>query len=215
MSRELFFTRRAVVAAAAILLSAASAAYPSDYPYSGFYVANFDRVSFDKAQLLCAYGFFSQLKDGSFIDYHLDLAGFMEDQSVKYLEYSRGQCVVDPDRNIETCTTAFDSDPSQQGKTFIDVFRPVGPLVFEVRFFDDMAGARAFVRDGTVADDNPAREFDRCTRFDSAAMADYLSAERSTLSPDERMKLTAPQLDAATTAIMTSVLEAIRAGKKE
>ena len=206
---------RVSVAGVAILLSASSAAYPADYPYSGFYVANFDRVSFDRAQLLCAYSFFTQEKDGSFVDYHLDLAGFMAHQSVKYLEYSRGQCVVDPDRNIETCTTAFDSDPSQQGKTFIDVFRPVGPLVIEVRFFDDMAQARAFVRDGTVADDNPAKEFDRCTRFDSAAMADYLSAERSTLPPDERMKLTSPQLDAATMAIMTRVLEAIRTGKKE
>src|SRR5262249_2797652 len=149
------------------------------------------------------------------INYHLDLAGFMERQSVKFLEYSRGSCVVDAGQRIETCTTAFDSDPSQQGKSFIDVFRPVSPDAIEVRFFADVAHARACVRDGTVAEDNRPREFDRCAGFDSASMADYLSAERSTLSPDERMKLTAPQLDAATTAIMTSVLQAIRTGKKE
>jgi hypothetical protein len=200
---------------AAILISTGSLAAAADYPFSGFFTSNFDSVSVDRGQLLCAYNFFIQEKDGSFINYHLDLAGFTTHRSVKYLEYSRGSCVVDSDQRIETCTTTFDSDPSQQGKSFIDVFRRVSPDAIEVRFFDDIAQARAFVRDGTVADDNPPSEFDRCSGFDRASMADYLSAERSTLSPDERMKLTAPQLDAATTAIMTRVLEAIRTGKKE
>ena len=46
-------------------------------------------------------------------------------------------------------------------------------------------------------------------------MARYLSADRSTLSPADRMKMTSPEMDDATMAIMTRVLETIRADKKE
>jgi hypothetical protein len=46
-------------------------------------------------------------------------------------------------------------------------------------------------------------------------MAKYLSTDRSTLSPDDRMKMISPDMDDATMATMTRVLETIGADKKE
>jgi hypothetical protein len=197
---------------AMVLLSTASVALAAKYPYSGFFAINVDRVSFDRAQLFCAYNFFIQNKDGTYVSYHLDLGGYLNDHSIKYLEYSRGQCVVDAEHPIETCTSGFDSDASVQGKPFIDVFKRIDATSIEATFFNDLTQAKAFVGNG-IAGDYPPIEYDLCLDFDATSMAKYLSAERSTLSPDERLKLTAPQLDAATTAIMTRVSEAIRAGK--
>jgi hypothetical protein len=205
---------RTAGAAVALVLSTAPIAAAADYPFSGFFAANADRVSFEQAQLLCAYNFFIQEKDGTFINYHLDLAGYTGHQSVRYLEYSRGHCFADTDQRIETCITTADSDPSQPGNVFVDVYRLVSPEVIAVRFFDNANQAGAFVREGTVGDSTES-EYDQCAGFDRTSMADYLSAEKSTLSLDEREKFIVPKLDAATTAIMESVLEAIRAGKKE
>jgi hypothetical protein len=175
-----------------ILLSTASVTLAADYPYSGFFAINPDRVSFDRAQLLCAYNFFIQNKDGTYVSYHLDLAGHLKDGSTKYLEYSRGQCVVDAEHPIETCTSSFDSDASVQGMPFIDVFKRINATAIEATFFNDLAQAKAFVGNG-VAGEFPPIEYDLCLDLDAASMANYLSAERSTLSPDERLKLTAPQ----------------------
>jgi hypothetical protein len=122
--------------------------------------------------------------------------------------------VVDAEHPIETCTSTFDSDASVQGRPFIDVFKRLSATAIEATFFNDLTQAKAFVGNG-IAGDYPPLEYDLCLDFDAASMANYVSAERSTLSPDERLKLTAPQLDAATTAVMTRVLEAIRTGKKE
>ena len=116
---------RLAVGSAMVLLSTASVALADDYPYSGFFATNLDRVSFDRAQLLCTYSFFVQNKDGTYVSYHLDLGGHLKDGSIKYLEYSRGQCVVDAEHPIETCTSSFDLDASVQGKPFIDVFKRI------------------------------------------------------------------------------------------
>lgn len=199
---------RAALAAAAIALSTASPAAAADYPFSGFYTTNIDRIAFEKAQLLCAYSFFVQEKTGSFVNYHLDLGGYLRDQSIRYLEYSRGHCYADTGQKIETCIVTSDSDPTQKGKSFVDVYSQISPDMVEVRYFDDANQASAFVRDGT-AGDIAVGEYDRCAGFDRATLGPYLSEERSTLSPDERAKVTAPQLDEATTAIMTRVLQAI------
>jgi hypothetical protein len=202
------------LAAAAVALSPASIAAAADYPFSGFYAANFDRVGVDKAQLLCAYNFFIQEKDGSFINYHIDLPRFRERQSVRFLEYARGHCYADTDLKIETCIVTSDTDPTQKGKMFVDVYKQVGPEAIEIRFFDDANQAAAFARDGTGGDGQRG-EYDLCAGFDRTSMADYLSTEHSTLSPDQREKFVAPKLDAETTATMTLVLEAIRNGKNK
>jgi hypothetical protein len=54
-----------------------------------------------------------------------------------------------------------------------------------------------------------------CAGFDAAGMAGYLSADRSTLPPAGRLKMTSPEMDDATVAIMTRVLETIIADKRE
>jgi hypothetical protein len=205
---------KAALAGVAVALSMPSLAAAGDYPFSGFYAANVNRESFDKAQLLCAYNFFVQDKDGSFVNYHLDLPRFLARQSVRFLEYSRGHCYADTDLRIETCIVTADTDPAQKGKSFVDVYKPVSPEVIEVRYFDDANQAGAFVRDGTEGASAPG-EYDLCAGFDRISMADYLSPERSKLSPEEREKFNVPQLDADTMAIMTRVLEAIRKHSKE
>ena len=205
---------RRAAAVAAMALSAASPASAGDYPFSGFFAANFNRMSAQQVELTCAFGFFVQEKNGTFINYHLDLPRYFQDKSVRYLEYARGHCHADTEQRIETCVVTSDTDPTQVGKVFVDVFQVVVPEAIVVRFFDDANQAAAFVRDGTTGDSKPA-EYDMCPGFDSASMADYLSAERSTLPLGERKAIESPQLDADNMAIMTRVLETIRAGKKE
>jgi hypothetical protein len=169
---------RLAVGSAMILLSTASVALAADYPYSGFFATNLDRVSFDRAQLLCASNFFIQNKDGTYVSYHLDLVGHLKDGSIKYLEYSRGQCVVDAEHPIETCTSSFDSDASVQGMPFIDVFKRIDATSIEATFFNDLAQAKAFVGSG-VAGEFPPIEYDLCLDFDAGSMANEARCRRT------------------------------------
>ena len=101
-----------------------------------------------------------------------------------------------------------------QGKTFIDVFRQREPGVIDLFYFDTLAEAQAFAAagPGSKAAEN---RYTMCKGFDAASMAKYLSTDRSMLSPDDRMKMISPDMDDATMATMTRVLETIGADKKE
>lgn len=207
---------RTPVAAGLVLLSllASSAAYAADYPFSGFFATTPADEDRHKAELRCAYGFFIQDKDGSYISYHLDLPRFTESSTVRFVEYGRGMCTIDASGKIESCLSIFDADPSVQGKTFIDVSRQREPGVIELYYFDTIGEAQTFAAasPGSKAAEN---RYTMCRGFDAASMAKYLSADRSTLSPDDRMKMISPDLDDATMATMTRVVETIGADKKE
>ena len=73
---------RTPAAAGLVLLSllASSAAFAADYPFSGFFATTPTDEDQHKAELRCAYGFFIQDKDGSYINYHLDLPRFVGKQ---------------------------------------------------------------------------------------------------------------------------------------
>jgi hypothetical protein len=194
---------------AALAVGAAAAA---DYPYSGFYTVVAPEVDVQQGQLQCAYNFFVQNKDGSYVSYHLDLQRYLADRTIRFVEYSRGSCVLDEGGKVETCTSSFDTDPSEQGKASTDVFRQAGSGAVNASFFDEIAAARAFAATGAGT---PAYEahYSLCADFTVETMGKYLSADRSTLSPGDRLKLTAPPPDEVTTAIMTSVLKIIRSDK--
>ena len=95
-----------------------------------------------KSQLRCAYSFFIQGKDGSYVNYHLDLPRFLADGAVRFVEYGRGICSIDASAQIESAPATFDTDPMVQGKTFIDVFRQSEPDVIELFYFDDLPQRR-------------------------------------------------------------------------
>jgi hypothetical protein len=195
-------------------LLANAAAFAADYPFSGFFATTPAGEDEHKAQLRCAYGFFIQGKDGSYINYHLDLSRFTQGGEVRFVEYGRGSCSIDASGKIESCLATFDADPSVQGKTFIDVFRQREPGLIELFYFDAIAEAQAFAVAGPGSKE-PENRYRMCSGFDAAGMAKYLSADRSMLSPDDRMKLISPEMDDATMAVMTRVLETIGADKKE
>jgi hypothetical protein len=207
--------RRSGAAALALwLFFAGSTAHAADYPFSGFFTMTPPVEDEQKSQLRCAYAFFIQGKDGSYVNYHLDLPRFVGSSVVRFVEYSRGSCSLDESGKIESCLAVFDSDPSAQGKTFIDVFRLSEPGVIDLFHFDGIAEARTFAAAGAGAQDAAGR-YRMCSGFDTASMASYLTTERSTLSPDDLLKMTFPTPDDATMAIMTRVQETIRADKKE
>jgi hypothetical protein len=207
---------KALAAAGLVLLSllASSAALAADYPFSGFFATTPTDEDQHKAELRCAYGFFIQDKDGSYINYHLDLPRFVESSAVRFVEYGRGICTIDTSGKVESCLATFDADPSIQGKTFIDVFQQREPEVIDLFYFDTVAEAQAFALAGPGSKEAENR-YTMCKGFDATSMAKYLSTDRSTLSPDDRMKMISPDMDDATMATMTRVLETIGADKKE
>ena len=196
------------------VLLASARAFAADYPFSGFFTMTPPGEDQQKSQLRCAYSFIIQGKDGSYVNYHLDLPRFVKDGAVRFVEHGRGSCSVDASGKIESCLATFDTDPSVQGKTFIDVFRQSEPGAIEVFPFDGIAEAQAFGAAGPGSQE-PAILYNMCKGFDAAGMAGYLSTDRSALSQDDRMKMTFPDLDDATMATMTRVLETIGADKKE
>jgi hypothetical protein len=196
------------------VLLTGTAASAADYPFSGFFAMTSPDEDQHKAQLRCAYGFFVQGKDGSYVNYHLDLPRFARDGAVRFVEYGRGSCGIDAGGKIESCLATYDADPSVQGKTFIDVFQQREPGVVDLFYFDTIAEAQAFAAAGPGSKEAASR-YSTCSGFDAASMAKYLSTDRSTLSPDDRMKMISPELDDATMSIMTRVLETIGADKKE
>jgi hypothetical protein len=189
-----------------VVVVAASAATAADYPYSGLFATSDTDASLQEAQLHCAYSFFAQNKDGSYVSYHLDLQHYLADRTIRFVEYSRGNCTPEADGKVETCTSTFDTDPAEQGKSYTDVFRDDGSGIVHVSFFDRIDDARSFAATGAGKPDFEVR-YSLCP--DSGELAKYLSTDRSTLSPADRLQVTAPVPDDATAAIMTSVLKTI------
>jgi hypothetical protein len=207
--------RRPGVAALALCVSfAGSTAFAADYPFSGFFTFTPPSEAPEKSKLYCGYSFFIQGKDGTYVNYHLDLPRFLADSTVRFVEYGRGICTVAAGAQVEICTATSDTDPEVQGKTYYDVFRQSESGVIDLFYFDGVAAAQAFAAEG-AGPREPESRYSPCAGFDAAGMAEYLSADRSKLSPAERLKMTSPELDDATMAIMTRVLETIGADKKE
>ena len=208
--------RRSGAAALVLWLSfAGSTAFAADYPFSGFFTFTPPARTQEKAQLYCGYSFFIQGKDGTYVDYHLDLPRFLADGTVSFLEYGRGICTVDCRQQVEICTATSDTDPDDAGQDVSSTSsgRP-SPGVIELVYFDGIAAAQAFAAEGTGSRE-PESRYSLCAGFDAAGMARYLSDRPQHAVAGRSHEDDLPELDDATMAIMTRVLETIRADKKE
>ena len=194
------------VLGAAVLAPAAIAA---DYPYSGIYTLIPPEIGADAGKLQCAYSFFVQSKDGSFIDYHLDLARYRADRTIRYVQWSRGQCVVDETGKVETCTSNFTVQADQQGQSYIDVYKQVRDDLISAAYFDDVDKARAYAATG---EGSPTETIGYGVCPDAAKLGKYLTDETSALSSDALNDVIAPTLDDATVAAMKQVLDTINSG---
>lgn len=189
------------------------AAVAADYPYSGRLTLTPAGVSVTRGQFYCAYNFFLQQKDGGFTGYHLDLARFGTDGTVRYVTYQSGRCTLDSSApSVESCLMSFDTDPRMQGNTFIDAYRVLDGGVIGIFYFGPVDEARAFAASNN-ASRGPDAQFVPCDDPGGRSVDAYLTDEPSTLSPQDRASITSPNLDDATTGTMLRVLDAIVAGK--
>jgi hypothetical protein len=198
--------------ALAALLAGAVSAGAADYPYSGRLTLTPSGISAEQAQYYCAYNFFNQKKDGSFTGYHLDLARFRSEGTVKYLTYQKGTCTLDAGASIESCLMRFDTDPEMQGRTFIDFFRVLESGVIAIFYFESIEGAREFAATGDTSRESDA-QFVQCDDPGGKSVDKYLTDDASRLSPEERYGLTGPEMNSENLETMKRVIDAISAGK--
>lgn len=188
----------------------ATAALAEEYPFSGLFVFPPDDLSASDAPLLCGYNFFAQNSDGSYQNYHLDLPAYRKDGTIRFLIYTRGQCIAENGR-VETCTPSWDADKSLPNQAFMDVIKEIRPDKVIVSLFDTIEDARSFFATGKP-DPTGSSTYVRCP-YDSAAIAKYRTDQASTLSADDRDAVVIPEMTDAARAEMTAVLSAIRDGK--
>jgi len=198
---------RPAVGVAALLLGMvlSAAAGAEDYPYSGYFVASLPDEAPADAQLACASGFFRQGPDGSFVNYHIDPTAYDRDRTIRYLQYGRGQCTLLDGGRIESCLMAFSTDASEIGVAYINDLRSIGADTIVVGFYDDVPSARAALAGtGPKAEDSL---FVRCAGFSDETVGPALTTEVSRLSLDDRNALLSPDLDTATRARLTAILD--------
>lgn len=192
----------------AVMVSAQARA--ADYPFTGLFNFPPDDAAAADSALFCAYNFFAQNPDGSYVNYHLDLPRYRKDGTIRFLVFTRGQCSAENGK-VETCTTRWDVDPKNEGASFFDVIQTIGPASVQVAYFDSLADARSFAGTGKPPPSSMGK-YNRCP-FDADAIARYRTDEESSISNDDREGLVTPKLDADTRATMTRVLTAIRDGQ--
>lgn len=196
--------RRAAAGLALLLLwAAAGPARADDYPFSGFFNVGFEDESFDDTQLSCAHGFFRQDRDGTFVNYHLDAAGYDRDGAIRYVQYGRGTCSLIDDGRIESCKMTFSTEPGEFGAVFVDIVRSIEPDLITLAFADDVEQARTI-----LAGDEPMPGnsfFIRCPGFTDAALDGYLTTGTSRLESADRDAVLSPELDDETRARLASI----------
>ena len=100
---------------------------------------------------------------------------------------------VDAGAQVEICTATSDTDPDGAGQDATTTSSGRAKAgVIDLFYFDDFAAAQAFAAEGAGARE-PESRYSPCAGFDAAGMAEYLSADRSTLSPADRLKMTSPK----------------------
>jgi len=202
--------RSSAAAAFTVFLAASSEGLADGYPFTGLFTYPDASVAAGDAQLLCAYNFFSQNADGTFVNYHLDLPLYRKDGTIRFLVFTRGHCAAEGGK-VETCTTDWDSEKDNEGQVYFDVLTGIGPGTIDIANFDTVADARSFLADRAPEPASIGR-FYRCP-FDDAAIARYRTEVESTIAGDDRTNMITPELDDETRATMTAVLSAIGAGK--
>lgn len=160
------------------------------YPYEGYFTIAFDPNTPSRRDVAkCAFNFFRQNTDGSFISYHLDDADFAKTGRIRYVRYNNGQCTFGPAPNLESCLVTFDPNKNDQGVTHYDILQGIEPGVVKVLYLGTSkeltSSAAALSAQGTPL------VYQRC-RFAPDPIGQALSDETSSLSNDERDKLLFP-----------------------
>jgi hypothetical protein len=203
--------RPTAIAAAVALLAMVPPASAGDYPYSGFFSAGVTGESPDDVRLMCAHGFFRQDRDGSFVNYHLDVERYDRDGSLRYVRYGDGTCELSDDGKIEACRMAFSTDAADIGSAYVDVVESIETDVVFVRYFDTIEQARSYLAGKETPPDRSF--FARCAGLSDKVVAARLTEEVSRLSIEERDAVIAPELDAATRARMQAILERLQTNR--
>ncbi|MEJ0011399.1 MAG: hypothetical protein WDM94_02000 [Bauldia sp.] len=161
-------------------------------------------VSPEDAQLACAYSFFRQKPDGTFVGYEIDKLAFLTDGTLRYERYGEGNCTIDADR-VEVCTTTASSDKDEIGASYFDVMTVIDADTVGSQFFETRAAATAYA---TRAQGRPSFEshFVRCNGFDETVLGDALTDKMTTLSTDDQGPLQSPEFDEASRATMRAIL---------
>ena len=201
------------IPAALILgLAAGGTALAGGYPYSGFFTTSFGDLVEADVQLTCASSVFRQDKDGSFVNYHVDLPRFQTTGEVRYLRYSAGICSLEESSRIESCRMTGSTNPDEIGAVFIDVIRTMAPDVIETAAFDTADDARAWIAGGQPEPTGDIR-ISRCPGFDDETLRGVLTEDISQLGPEDLGALLSPTIDADTRATMAAILAKLHSGQ--
>lgn len=187
------------------LVLAALPAHAEDYPFSGFFSSQPADVSPEDAQLSCAYSFFRQNPDGTFVGYEIDKPAFLTDGTLRYERYGEGTCTVDAD-HVEVCTTTGSSDKTEIGASYYDVMTIVDADTIGSKYFDTKEQATAFATNAEGRPDFESR-FVRCDGFDEARLGPSLTTTMTTLPIDDQGPLQSPEFDDASRATMRAILK--------
>lgn len=191
----------------ALSLSQSAAAGADSYPYSGYFSSQIVDVSAGDARLACAYSFFRQNADGSFVGYLVDKPAHDADGSVRYLLYGRGQCTIAGGR-VETCTMTASADAEEIGHSYYDVIKSIQPEAIATSSFDSAQDANLYALGG-IGQPTVELRFSRCEGFDDARLSGFVSDAMSGLPAEERWALQSPEFDDASRADMTAILGTI------
>jgi hypothetical protein len=186
-------------------------AIAADYPYSGYFTSQEPVMAPDEVQLACAFGFFRQEKDGSFVGYLIDRDRYAADKVLRYQEYGRGRCVLDDATGkVETCTMTGSADKDEVGVAYFDVMRRRTGDWVDIGMFDSLADATAFA---LTSKGKPTADLriSRCIGYDEAKLAPYLTSDVTGLTLDERGELLSPVVEGDNRAAMTEIREKINA----
>jgi hypothetical protein len=183
-------------------------AIAADYPFSGYFTSQEIDMPPDEVQLACAFGFFRQDKDGSFIGYLIDRDGYKADRTLRYHEYGRGKCVIDETGQVETCTMTDSPDKAEIGQSYYDVMGARTADTVVTAIFDTFAAAGLYA---TVGAGTPTAELriSRCMGFDDARLAPYLTTGITKLPIDARGELLSPVVDGDNRPAMTEIIKKI------
>jgi hypothetical protein len=186
-------------------LVAATAAQAQDYPFSGYFSSQAADVGPEDAQLACAYSFFQQKPDGTFVGYEIDKPAFLTDGIVRYERYGEGTCTIDAD-HVEACTTTGSSDPSEIGASYYDVMTKTDADTINSKYFDTKEAATDYARTSEGLPDFESH-FVRCTGFTDALIGPTLSPSMTTLPIDDQGPLQSPEFDEVSRATMRAILK--------
>lgn len=174
---------RRALAAVLLMIAAPGSALAADYPYHGVMVlAAQDKAGARVDLARCAFGFFLQGTDGSYTNYHIDLAAFRATGKPRYLKYAQGTCSHDPAAQIETCRETW-SAVGGPLSTYRDAIIAITPSEIVTREFTEEADLRRWLETRDAGLGYEVRYL--VCPFGAAAVEPFIAPEASSLGRGE------------------------------